>query len=105
MVGFQVCVPSTASWFMKPKTYLKPFLKAPFYAVRVVPQTGGTMGGVKVNDKFLVVCADGSPVKGLYAGGEVQNRPYYNRVYTSGTGLGIAYTSGRIAGGYAAEEK
>ena len=38
---------------MKPKTYLKPFLKAPFYAVRVVPQTGGTMGGVKVNDKFL----------------------------------------------------
>lgn len=26
---------------MKPKTYLKPFLKAPFYAVRVVPQTGG----------------------------------------------------------------
>ncbi len=62
-------------------------------------------GGVKVNDKFQVVRADGSPVKGLYAGGEVQNRPYYNRVYTSGTGLGIAYTSGRIAGGYAAEEK
>lgn len=105
MVGFQVCVPSTASWFMKPKTYLKPFLKAPLYAVRVVPQTGGTMGGVKVNDKFQVVRADGTPVKGLYAGGEVQNRPYYGRVYTSGTGLGIAYTSGRIAGGYAAEEK
>lgn len=29
----------------------------------------------------------------------------YNRVYTSGTGLGVAYTSGRIAGTYAADEK
>ena len=91
--------------FQKPKTYLKPFLKAPFYAVRVVPQTGGTMGGVKVNDKFQVLRADGSVIKGLYAGGEVVNRPYYNRVYTSGTGLGVAYTSGRIAGTYAADEK
>ncbi|BBF23519.1 FAD-dependent oxidoreductase [Sutterella megalosphaeroides] len=101
----EACETGDDKAFKKPKTYLKPFLKAPFYAVRVVPQTGGTMGGVKVNDKFQVVRADGSPVKGLYAGGEVQNRPYYGRVYTSGTGLGIAYTSGRIAGGYAAEEK
>ena len=72
----------------------------PFYAVRVVPQTGGTMGGVKVNEKFQVLRADGSVIKGLYAGGEV-----INRVYTSGTGLGIAYTSGRIAGMNAAAER
>lgn len=73
--------------------------------MRVVPQTGDTMGGVKVNDKFQVLRADGSVIKGLYAGGEVVNRPYYNRVYTSGTGLGVAYTSGRIAGTHAADEK
>ena len=91
--------------FKKPKAFLKPFLKAPFYAVRVIPQTGGTIGGVKVNDKFQVIRADGSVIKGLYAGGEVQNRPYYDRVYTSGTGLGIAYTSGRIAGHNAVNEK
>lgn len=91
--------------FGKPAKFLKPFDKAPYYAVRVVPQTGGTMGGVKVNDKFQVVRADGTVIKGLYAGGEVINRPYYNRVYTSGTGLGIAYTSGRIAGMNAAAEK
>lgn len=91
--------------FDKPKAFLKPFEKAPFYAVRVVPKTGGTIGGVKVNDKFQVVREDGSVIKGLYAGGEVINRPYYNRVYTSGTGLGIAYTSGRIAGTNAAKEK
>ncbi|MCF0254341.1 MAG: FAD-binding protein, partial [Duodenibacillus sp.] len=90
--------------FGKPKAFLKPFAKAPFYAVRVVPQTGGTMGGVAVNDKFQVLRADGSVIKGLYAGGEVVNRPFYNRVYTSGSGLGIAYTSGRIAGTWAARE-
>ena len=101
----EACQTGDDKAFHKDAKYLKPFLKAPFYAVRVVPQTGGTMGGVKVNDKFQVIRADGSVIKGLYAGGEVQNRPYYGRVYTSGTGLGIAYTSGRIAGGYAADEK
>lgn len=101
----KACETGDDKTFKKPAAYLKPFLKAPFYAVRVVPQTGGTMGGVKVNDKFQVIRADGSVIKGLYAGGEVQNRPYYGRVYTSGTGLGIAYTSGRIAGGCAADEK
>lgn len=90
--------------FGKPKAFLKPFNKAPFYAVRVIPQTGGTMGGVKVDDHFRVVDKAGKPIKGLYAGGEVINRPYYNRVYTSGTGLGIAYTSGRLAGEYAAKD-
>ena len=99
----KACETGVDKTFGKPAAYLKPFLKAPFYAVRVVPQTGGTMGGVKVNDKFEVVRADGTPIQGLYAGGEVINRPYYNRVYTSGTGLGIAYTSGRIAGENAAK--
>ena len=99
----KACETGVDKTFGKPAAYLQPFLKAPFYAVRVVPQTGGTMGGVKVNDKFEVVRADGTPLQGLYAGGEVINRPYYNRVYTSGTGLGIAYTSGRIAGENAAK--
>ena len=99
----EACETGVDKTFGKPATFLKPFLKAPFYAVRVIPQTGGTMGGVKVNDKFEVIRADGSPIQGLYAGGEVINRPYYNRVYTSGTGLGIAYTSGRIAGENAAK--
>ena len=98
----EACRTGEDKTFKKPKAYLKPFVKAPFYAVRVIPQTGGTIGGVKVNDKFQVVSKDGTPIKGLYAGGEVINRPYYNRVYTSGSGLGIAYTSGRLAGRNAA---
>ena len=91
--------------FNKPKEHLLPFLNPPYFAVRVVPQTGGTIGGIKTNDKFQVLRDDNTVIKGLYAGGEVTNRPYYNRVYTSGSGLGIAYTSGRIAGTNAAKEK
>lgn len=100
----RACETGDDKTFGKPKAFLKPFNKAPFYAVRVIPQTGGTMGGVKVDDHFRVIDKAGKPIKGLYAGGEVINRPYYNRVYTSGTGLGIAYTSGRLAGEYAAKE-
>lgn len=90
--------------FKKPKQFLKPFVTAPFYAVRVVPQTGGTLGGVKTDDSFRVLDKNGRPIPGLYAGGEMTNRAYYGRVYTSGTGLGLAYTSGRIAGAAAAKE-
>ena len=89
--------------FGKDPEYILPFAKAPFYAVRIVPQTGGTMGGVNVDDKFRVLRADGSVIKGLYAGGEMANRKYYGRMYSSGSSLAIAYTSGRIAGEDAAK--
>ena len=91
--------------FNKTPEFLVPFDKAPFYAVRVIPSTMGTIGGLQTNDKFQVLRADGSVIKGLYAGGETANRPFYRRVYTSGTGLGLAYTSGRIAGAEAAQKK
>jgi fumarate reductase flavoprotein subunit len=99
------CAEKNDPEFNKVPEFLVPFTKSPFYAVRVIPSTMGTMGGVKTNDKFQVLRADGSVIKGLYAGGETVNRPFYQRVYTSGTGLGLAYTSGRIAGANAAKEK
>ncbi len=98
------CAAGSDSVFGKPAAFMKPFTKAPFYAVRVVPQTGGTMGGVVTDRQCRVLRSDGSVIRGLYAGGEMMNRPFYNRVYTSGTGLGIAYTTGRIAGENAAKE-
>lgn len=61
--------------------------------------------GVRTNDKFQVLHADDSVINGLYAGGETANRPFYRQVYTSGTGLGLAYTSSRIAGENATMEK
>lgn len=98
------CRDKNDALYHKDPNYLVAVDKAPFFAVRVIPATMGTMGGLQTNDKFQVLRQDGSVIKGLYAGGETVNRPYYRRVYTSGTGLGLAYTSGRIAGENAAKE-
>ena len=101
----QACKDKKDTLLNKEPEFLVPVDKAPYYAVRVIPSTMGTIGGLQTNNKFQVLRADGSVIKGLYAGGETANRPFYRRVYTSGTGLGLAYTSGRIAGENAAKEK
>lgn len=53
------CTTGDDKAFGKAKEFLKPFAKPPFFAVRVVPKMGGTIGGVKVHDKFQVVSEDG----------------------------------------------
>lgn len=88
--------------FGKAKEFLHPVEKAPFYAVKVFPVINGTMGGVAVNDKFQVLNKKNQPIAGLYAGGEMANRAFYNRVYVEGSSLAIAYTSGRLIGEAAA---
>lgn len=88
--------------FGKAKEFLHPIEKAPFYAVRVFPVINGTMGGVAVNDKFQVLDKADKPIAGLYAGGEMANRAFYNRAYVEGSSLAIAYTSGRLIGEAAA---
>ncbi len=90
--------------FGKDAKYMHAFEKAPFYAVKVRPVAGGTMGGVETNDKFQVLDVKGKVIPGLYAGGEMANRPYYNRVYVSGSSLELAYTSGRLIGAEAAAQ-
>ena len=89
--------------FGKDEDYLRPLVKAPFFAIRVEPGLGGTIGGVKTTSDFEVLDKTGKVIPGLYAGGEMANRPYYARNYESGTGLGLAYGSGRVAGAAAAE--
>ena len=56
------------------KTYFAnaPFkVSGPFYAGRVTPVVHYTMGGVKVDSYGRVVRADGTPVAGLFAAGEI----------------------------------
>ncbi|PKK39532.1 Fumarate reductase flavoprotein subunit [Clostridiaceae bacterium JG1575] len=45
--------------------------KAPYYAITVSPAVHYTMGGLKINDKTEVLNAQGAPILGLYAAGEV----------------------------------
>ena len=97
------CKKGVDSAFGKAKQYLHAVTKAPFYAVQVRPSTGGTMGGVATNDKFEVLDSKGAVIPGLYAGGEMANRPYYDRFFLAGSSLTIAYTSGRLIGAEAAK--
>ncbi len=45
--------------------------KAPYYAIKVAPAIHHTMGGVEINTKAEVISADGTPINGLFAAGEV----------------------------------
>lgn len=44
---------------------------APYYAIHIAPAIHYTMGGLKTNDQTQVLKADGQPIPGLYAAGEV----------------------------------
>lgn len=70
---------------------------APFYAVRVKPAIHHTMGGLSVNTETQVLRADGTPIGGLYAAGEVTGGLHgANRL--GGDGVADIVVNGRLAG-------
>lgn len=87
----------------KSKENLVAVEKAPYYAIKLYPKTMGTFAGVKTNDSFQVIKADGSVINNLYAVGENANKILYNQVYMTGSSVQFALTSGRIAGEHAAK--
>lgn len=86
----------------KAKELLVAIEAAPYYAVKLYPKTMGTFGGVKTNENYEVLSADGNIIPNLYATGETANRILYNQVYMSGSAVQFALTSGRLAGAHAA---
>jgi len=82
-----------------------PKVNAPkYYAVKVVPAILGTMSGIKTDLDAQVLDADGNPIVGLFAAGELANGDFFNRVYpASGTSIQMSVTFGRVAGVKAAE--
>ena len=74
----------------------------PFYAVRVKPAIHHTMGGLSVNTGTQVLKADGSPIPGLYAAGEVTGGLHgANRL--GGNGVADIVVNGKLAGEAAAK--
>ena len=70
---------------------------APFYAVRVKPAIHHTMGGLSVNTETQVLTADGRPIPGLFAAGEVTGGLHgANRL--GGNGVADIVVNGRLAG-------
>lgn len=69
----------------------------PFYASLRTPTVHYTMGGVKINGEAQVLDADGQPVPGLYAAGEVASGIHGNN-RLGGNAYPDIMTFGRIAG-------
>ncbi|MBR2096694.1 MAG: flavocytochrome c [Prevotella sp.] len=76
---------------------------APYYAVCVTPAIHHTMGGLSVNTDTQVLRADGTPIPGLYAAGEVTGGLHgANRL--GGNGVADIVVNGRLAGIAAAQK-
>lgn len=86
-----------------PNPNLRPLVKGPFYAVRVVPGDLGTCGGVSADEYARALRADGSVIEGLYAVGNSAGNAF-GTVYpgpgaTIGQGITFAYIAARHAAG------
>src|SRR3546814_14235875 len=53
----------------KPNPCLGPVEKAPFYAIKIYPGDGSTTVGLKIDEHFRVLDAQGDPLPGLSAAG------------------------------------
>jgi fumarate reductase flavoprotein subunit len=81
---------------------LKKIEAGPFYAVKLYPNSYGSMGGVVTDSEGRVYNTAGEIIPHLYAVGEVSNRDYYNQTFVVGASLALYSAIGRTAGKAAA---
>lgn len=98
------CAAGVDKEFGKKPEDMKPLVKAPFYAVKITPNTNGSFGGLVTDLETRVLNNDNQPIPGLYAAGAVANSEFfYLRYPVSGSSLIMGITLGRIAGVVAAQ--
>jgi fumarate reductase flavoprotein subunit len=88
--------------FDKKGSYIKRIETPPFYAVKVYPNSYGSMGGVVTDSGGRALDEAGAVIPHLYAAGEISNRDFYNESYVGGASLALYSVAGRIAGKAAA---
>ena len=90
--------------FLKDRRYLVPIRIPPYYAMRCYPVFLTTIGGIKINHHMEVLNHRDDPIPGLYAAGNDTGgwEPNTYNAVLSGSTLGFALNSGRIAGENAA---
>jgi succinate dehydrogenase/fumarate reductase flavoprotein subunit len=85
----------------QPNPCVAPLLRAPFYAVAVVPADLGMAAGLMTNEQSRALRADGTPIDGLYACGNdmhsVMNGAYPGPGITLGPALVFGYLAARHA--------
>jgi 3-oxosteroid 1-dehydrogenase len=88
-------------YFGDPRNHPGPCLgelvKAPFYAVRVVPGDLGTKGGLVSDERARVLREDGTAIRGLYAAGNTSALLLGRAQAGPGSTIGPAMTFGYIA--------
>ncbi len=86
--------------FFKDRNFLFPLTTPPYYCIKCYQGFLGTLGGIRINHKMEVLDRDGNPIPGLYAAGN-DTGGWETDTYSlvlSGSALGFAINSGRIAG-------
>ncbi|MCF0133608.1 MAG: FAD-dependent oxidoreductase [Blautia sp.] len=91
---------ATDEEFFKDKRYMRPLLKAPYYACAIRPGGYGTVGGIRINENCNCCDDDFEPIPGLYAAGADACNLYDDSYMflLPGNSMGWAVNSGRIAG-------
>jgi tricarballylate dehydrogenase len=89
-------VPPKSNWAL-------PLEVPPFYGYAVTCGITFTFGGVRVDREGRVLRADGEPIHGLYAAGEMVGGLFHEN-YPGGTGLTSGAVFGRLAGRAAAAD-
>ena len=83
-------------------SFANPLDTAPYYAIAVAPGVHHTMGGLVINETAQVLNAEGAPISGLFAAGEVTGGVHGgNRL--GGNAVADFVVFGRIAGASAAQ--
>ena len=94
-----LCEDGKDGQFFKADYLLKALTGDTFYVVEYEPSIWSTFGGVKTDDYCRVLTADQQPIPGLYVAGVDNGSLYCSPYYENeGASLGIAYTSGIVAG-------
>jgi len=91
--------------FYKPRHFMKPIVKGPFYAGKFRPGGYGTLGGIKINDNCEVLDDEWNKIPGLYAAG-TDTCTIYGDSYMfllPGNTMGYCLNTGRFAGEAAAD--
>ncbi len=93
--------------FGKPLKMSKKFDTPPYYAMQIFPLARKNFGGIKTDIRCRVLDKHFEPIEGLYAAGEAAGMAgghINGGAGLEGTMLGPSLFSGRVAGGWAAEE-
>jgi len=86
-----------------PNPNLRPLVRGPFYAVKMVLSDLGTCGGLRADDRARVLRSDGSAIAGLYAIGNTAANAFGDKYPGAGAtiaqGLVYGYIAARDAAG------